>query len=264
MAQRLDFTATQRKRLKGLGVIPEQVEQLRGVLPFVQSTLDRPAAKNGVKAVLDDVAKHAHSLLSVLEPVVSRNDAERSTALDCMDDAFLDNRRLTGQVLRSDEGETAMRVLIPQLKQLRDAARSASRKIGPNPKAARHRRADPMPVKAIDGALRMGWADVHAQWTSPHNPGEPLPRQFEPSKRESSTFRKIVGVCYEAAGADIDADPVRAIEGYMREVRASGDVRRIIELQWLESGSKAPASRGTKNPSKAKGRRGKNRTSRKT
>lgn len=208
MARRPEFTAAQRKRLKDLGVIPEQIERLRAVLVVVQSALQRDPAQADVRDVLGDVAKHTHSLLATLRPMVSRNDVARAVAIEHMDEAFMDLRREARQPLRFEEGEVAIRILIPQLQQLHLAAHNAFRKMGSYLKPARSRTANWIGVSVLDGALRDGWGLAH--------PHEPIPEKFEPTAKEGSTFREVVGICYEAAGAGIDADPLRAIRGYMR------------------------------------------------
>lgn len=218
MAGRPEFTAAQRKRLKYLGVIREQVERLRAVLVAVQSALQREPAQGDVRGVLGDVAKHTRALLAILGPMVSRNDIARAAAIEHMDEAFMDRRREAGQPLRFEEGEVAMRILIPQLQQLHLVADTAFKKMGGHLQPARSRTAHWIGVGVIDGALRDGWEFAHS--------GESIPEKFKPTANEGSTFREVVGICYEAAGAGVDADPLRAIRAYMRIRGGSAAKRR--------------------------------------
>lgn len=217
MAQHLDFTAAQRKRLKELGVIPEQVERLRAVLVVVQSVLERAPAQNDVKAALEEVSKQTHSLLAILRPMVSKDDVARAAAIEHMNEAFMACRREAGQPLRFEEGEVAMRILIPQLQQLHLAADTAFKKMGSHLEPARSRTAQWIGVGVIDGALLDGWELAH--------PHEPIPERVAPTAREGSTFREVAGICYEAAGAGADADPLRAIRAYV-SIRGGSAVKR--------------------------------------
>ena len=108
-----------------------------------------------------------------------------------------------------------MRSLIPQLQQLRTAARSAIEKIGPHPNPTRSRTALWIPVGTIDGALRDGWEQARRQQLPAKGLAEQVPEQFQPTATQDSTFREVVGICYEAAGAGVDADPLRAIRAYV-------------------------------------------------
>lgn len=265
MARRPDFTAAQRKRLKDLQVIPEQVEQLRLVLPFVYSVLDNPATVNDVKATLREIAKRTHALHLVLGAAVSRRDAARAVATALVDGAFMEIRHSVGLPLRFDEGSELMRHLIPQLEQLHavsnDLFNAIERaKLPPT----RHRLSDPHPVGAIAGALSLGWADAHPQWTSPSDPGGPMSEQFRPSAKDGSAFLEIVDICYEAAGAPFGANTLKATRALMSYEKKKLTARRILESRWSSPTSSTPVRRPTRKPRKAISTRGKNRTPTKT
>lgn len=178
-----DFTADQRDRLKELGVIEEQVTELRRALMIVRSHVRRPPANNEVAEHLADIERLASELSRKLRPAVIPAPTPDSRGADCEelsrklrtavipDAARLIEERYWPQ-RPTDDGPTVALHLCPRLDALANAAASA---IGVVPKGqqARSSASKPEPVRCIDEALHFGWTKAYgsntAAWIDPKN-----------------------------------------------------------------------------------------------
>jgi len=219
MSIRPDFTVDQRQQLAKRGVLPEQVEQLRYALVEVKRVLRPPPGRTATAKILMDVTKHADALAVLLADMWNQTDAAHAAAMVEIEERYWKSRP-------DDIGPSSADNVIPRLDALADAAREA---IASMPRdQARHRAASGKPIMWIDHALLEGW--IRAQ-----GPREvrvidgmefkaalpPYPDEFHP--HESEQFIGIAAVCYEAAGAPRDYEPLAAIRAYVRERKSQDD-----------------------------------------
>lgn len=239
-----DFTKDQRQRLANCGVLPEQIEQLRLALPVVKRALRAPAGRNVTKGVLTDVAKHANALAVLLTDMWNQVDAAHATALIEVEQRYWKARP-------DDIGPSSAHNVIPRLAALADAARDAMASL---PKEQTRYRAAALPIKWIDDALLNGWIQAQGPREVRIIDGveykaalPPYPDAYHP--HESKTFVEIVAICYEAAGAPPDYEPLAAIRAYVR-----GRKRRFEEVRAAVTAaiSAAPAHRKVRLSAKRK------------
>lgn len=229
------FSPTDRKRLKTLGVVDAQIEQLRYARLHIRVAVSPPAARNDVAAILDDVATMADKLLQKTASISRQSSAAHATAHGFIEQGYWQTRP-------DDEGGQSFHCLAPRLKALRDAARAGKCELPSVP--SRLRSANPQPIRAINEALHFGWtkehgSDVfHVHWvdgketkTYANGPQRKrYPEMLMPSAADSSAFRAVVGICYEAEGGN--PDPLAAIKAYLR---AEGKIHKEA-LAALEEG----------------------------
>lgn len=208
-----------------LGLCDEQIWELRFALVEVRRALRKPAARNDLSALLDDIADLADKLAHKLWAINAQTDASHGTALGLIEPEYWQGKRL------EDDGPTVAHHLCPRLEALARAARIGREAI-PN-KPARHKVGDWRPIARIDAALSDGWARVHAPrvgrsecpetvsdmiaYAKANPPAPPYPGALRPSSSPRCVFREIVGICYEAAGGN--PDPERALKAYVALVR---------------------------------------------
>lgn len=233
MAGLPDFSATDRSRLKELGVVDAQIEQLRYACLRVRLTISPPAARNDVNALLDGVAKLTHKLLRKTAAIERQISTAHATAHLLIEQGYWHARP-------DDEGGVSFHCVAPRLKALRDAACAGKKQLPSKP--SRLRSASPQPVRAIYQALVHGWTKEHGSsvfevyyengkevktYTNEPNP-KPYPDTFHASAADGSAFREIVGICYAAEGGN--SDPVTAIKAYLKiEKEIRTESRAAIE-----------------------------------
>jgi|GEM_PF-2934957 len=230
-----DFTDDQKSRLNELGVIPEQVHELRHTLAIVRRYVRRRAANNDIAEPLRDVARLASELARKLQTAMVPEAAMM------IEEGYWRARP-------KDEGPTVAMHMCPRLDALTAAARAAIDTV-PNGTQARTSVGDPRPIRAIDEALLDGWVKRYGpmacSWIDPDGgedaviaamvkaaeenpPGKPFPARHRPSVSDGSAYREIVGICYAAAG--YERYPKRALQAHVKaynkerhELRASID-----------------------------------------
>lgn len=219
MAGLPDFSSNDRRRLKSLGVVDAQIEQLRYACLTIRLAVSPPAARNEVIALLDDVAKLADKLLHKTAVVNRQISAAHSLTHLLIEQGYW-------HALPDDIGGQSFHCMAPRLKALRDAARAGKKQLPRTP--TRHRSADSRPVSAIYKALLHGWSKEHGcnvfhvhyedgkeVLTYPNGPQrKPFPYTFKASAADGSAFRAIVGICYEVEGGN--PDPLAAIKNYLK------------------------------------------------
>lgn len=100
------------------------------------------------------------------------------------------------------------------------------------PKTRRGPQASPLPVYWIHKALARGWGRIHypvrrGEDSEPDENGPIPPYPHSPSSGITSRFRKIVGICYDAALGTRDNDPERAIKAFMRSRAKRSQGRQV-------------------------------------
>jgi hypothetical protein len=209
-----DFNKSQRKELVTLGLCKAQIEKLRLAVAFSRSSLDKPAAKNDMAALLDEVVTLSERLSQRLRALNSQRDAACASVNARLEVGYWCKRP-------QDDGPTAAHHLCPRLDALRDSAQEAKASLPAGP--VRHLAASPAAIEKIDSALRDGWRQAHRSGVStsdaPVPVSPPYPARLKPSASSSSAFRRICGICYVVAGRGDDADPERAIKAYMAQMR---------------------------------------------
>lgn len=217
-----EFSDSDRRRLSALGVVDAQVAHLRHACVHVWLHTRKPAARNDVAELLDDVSELADKLLNKLAAIGSRVSAAHASAHTLIELEYW-------KVRPDDSGPTSFHCLAPRIEALRDAARQGKQELPSSP--SRHRSASPYPVGKIAEALQTGWREAYG--SSAHSVryeggrevypkermGKRYPRALIPSAADGSAFRAIVGICYEAMGGN--PDPVAAIKNYLKAERAS-------------------------------------------
>lgn len=222
------FSDDEQSRLRELGVIDEQVQQLRFAQLAIRVAIAPHAARNDALQLLEDIRKLSVELDRKLGVLLLPPTAGHSLV-----HALLEERYWRIADRQADDGPTLSEHLMPRLRAL---SASASHSIDSLPKqATRHRTGDPTPIRRIDEALLWGWVKAHGPvagaWASFDNeadeiaamiehaqaqrPAKPYPAEFRPSVSASSAFREIVEICYSAAG--YKAFPKRALEAYVSE-----------------------------------------------
>lgn len=251
-----DFTAAQRRRLQALGVLPEQVEELREVaLPATwEATHYRRPARNDVKAELEAVVipaeRLAHTLRTLLDnPNEDLREARAEALVQfggryqrwCIGRAkgcarakaaqgHRDRRRAETKAVRTElhDNPNPLRRLVERLDVLAELARAGVPVTG----SKTVHRLDTKPIKEIDRALLRGWHRVHPVRSGVASTRETMfPRRFQPSSKSKRGFRQIVAVCYEAA-APAGFDPTRSVDHYASEWRRT--MKRLAARMYPE------------------------------
>lgn len=211
MPTRLDFTASQRDRLKRLGVIAEQVEALRAILFEIQLALHPHPPLADVRNALAEVLDRAEALACALGKINAPNNEARAEAAVRIATAWRNTRRGPAALHaldRKNGDNSPAHYLIEPLTSLAQAARRGIDDLGNTPR--RHRTATVAPIKEIDNALRRGWTEAYGLESETRH-RNPYPKRLWPSGAKKSAFEKIAEICYEAVGT---SDPSLAVARY--------------------------------------------------
>lgn len=203
------FTNRQREHLKQLGLCPAQIDEVERTLALSRALLQSPPTMNSVRdelsafqVAIDDARKVADKLSNsekyTQDKIAARKEAQYRI-----------------QWVASEVSDV-IEALSASLAGLETLGKIVKRALDDLPKKQRRQFADFRPVARIDHALLDGFIKAH----KPPFPPYILHRSSSPG----STFRKIVGICYEAMGWSND-DPERAIKSYLRvrNKRKDGD-----------------------------------------
>lgn len=226
MVLRPRFSNNQIAQLQRFGLKKEQIAALAATLISISTIL----TIMGTRAPLRDVMGE---LIRLRDTLVAGSDAvERMQNPSQMSGLREAQTRIA--VAEQEEGGSP-----GSLGRAHDAMAEALTLVGlaiaELPKEARrHRTADPRPVRMIDKALAQGWAVAYRGTAMP-----PLPDKQLPSNSANSTFRKVVGICYEAAGST-KVDPERAIKNYLALRKRKRETRRTVQIVELRRSKKKP------------------------
>ena len=211
---RVNFNAVQRQLLARLGVDAEQLKRLEPALSIIKLYTAAPAALNDVRknlsALLSAVSKSSSLLNSLLQ--VPPYEEARCEARDRLVSAWF---RISPNIATTEKPLAAE---YEQLARLREIAEHALREI---PRSQSRRMSPIYPIEYIDTALLCGFRTTHRE--AKRMP----PYPFFPAASESSKFRAVADVCYEAAGAP-SGNPERAIKAYIRINGRKARQQRIL------------------------------------
>ena len=216
------FLPEQRRELQDtLGLLPAQVDELESdALRKMRAILRRQPTKSNVRAELEDEANALRSAEDAISRLLRGSLAHPagSTEVGPKDAAA------ARVMLATFEAEEDPEVLDRALVSIGAALRVIEKAIAGLPdKPTRHRTASPQLVSLIDKALLSGFLKAHGHWpgTSGQGSDKPLPAYpIKTSCADGSDYRRIVEVCFEAAGAEADQGRERAIREFMRQKRA--------------------------------------------
>jgi len=228
MAKPVKFTKRQLQQLRRLGVVGEQIAEVEKVLSICRFLLRRMPTMGDVRDELLDLQKDlraASESLKRWEQLREREaKADGRTVAPALDEAYSRVEKESFEI-RGDGLvlERALLVLTPALA-------SISRALTALPKAQRRDVHTWEPIAYIAKALSLGWArsERALRQVAVTSAGRaPRPYPHKPSSGESSRFRQIVGICYEAMQVEQHGDPERPIRAYLAWSRARGRVRDL-------------------------------------
>jgi hypothetical protein len=213
------FTPEDVIELAKLGVTGVQVEELGKAVSFINLQLIKPAARNAVRTVLDDVASLSDKLGRLIERMARPIDGAHKEAFEIIERGFW------GVVQPGALDYFFVDDVRPRIVALSQAAKSGLESL---PKAAtRNRKADWYLVQVIEDFLVLGWLKMDMPdeehesvmclqqlHVNADEMQELLPDEFRRSASPDSSFRRIVGICHAAAGGN--PDPERSLKAFMR------------------------------------------------
>lgn len=212
------FTRDHRRELSGtIRLLPEQIADLETVaLPTLCALLRRQPAKNDVREELQEALTALLGAERAIQRLHSGSVAQKSIAKEFPPvDAAL-ARVIVASWDFGAEGDVldnAMPPLSAAIRVIESAIKALP--VG----ATRHKTASYYPIGLIDKALLSGFLKAHGPGLSGPNSGKALPPYLiEQSYRDGSDYRRIVEICYAAAGAGEESRE-RAIRGFMRARR---------------------------------------------
>lgn len=219
--QALRFTATQRRQLAELQVLPEQITALENALPLCQALDLHTATMTDVRDELENVLE----VMATADLAIRRISSATSPAVreSCA--------RMQEHWMESDEEQfvdAGGRLGEPILSALADLRSIALGALLCLPKERRTRAVSWRPVERIHHALQSGWGHAVAASRSR------LPFPHFPRTTSDGLFAQVVGICYrvmrqKAGEGPDDGTPRpsadRQIRAYVRWLKA----RRVIE-----------------------------------
>lgn len=197
----VQFTPDERRELLRLGLSEAMVHQIEvDALPIAKESLSWQPSRSDVRAELREVTDAIKAARDAIEALLAATSAApaRLTARSL----------LPGGGLRHREGGMRLAEASKRLDDSLSVLQVAESCI-PDDKPLRRTTASHYPVELIHNAMQLGslieGADPHVE-------------RVRPSSSPTSRFRQVVGICYQAIGAD-NTDPERAIKAYMTERR---------------------------------------------
>lgn len=207
-----NFSPDQRKRLRGLGLIDAQIDELEAnALPISRAWLQKTPTLQDVRDELQALfvaMERAAAALSGLQSTATMTPAKREAQARILEACFEihddphDNHDFV------EKASHALSRVKAMVQHAQESLPNTQRRSA----AASHG-----PVAWIHEALVSGFANGHCQ---------PLPRYtLRTSSSQGSRFREIVGICYEAMGQG-NTDPERAIRAFIAWRRAKDEAGR--------------------------------------
>lgn len=202
------FSPSHINALAGLGVETEQRIRLEPSLRVIR-LYSEPAPKLAeVRRHLEEVAEATRGASRALLALLGAPETESAR-----NEARL---RLRQASLRLDPSGLVEEPLDRMATMLRDLLNVAEKAVSRTPEEQSRPQAHPYPIAYIDHALRIGFDAVWRMVPREDRKANP----FTPSAVKGSPFRKVVAVCYGAAGV-ANSDPLRAIRAYLLELKNS-------------------------------------------
>ena len=196
------FTQEQIRELKSIGLSPEQTDELANhALPSMGAYLRKQPAKGEVVAELDSALTALQRAENAIHRLLRGSTAPQSQAREVPPSDAALARVLVASFDMGADGYVLDKALPPLSAAIR-VIELAIRTL-PSP-PTRHRTALYFPVQLVDKALVSGFLKASGHWPglSGPNASQPVPPYpIERSYGEGSDYRRIVEICYEAAGA---------------------------------------------------------------
>lgn len=196
--QPIRFEPHHRAELLRLGLTDAAIGQIEvDALPVVKKWLRVAPRRNDVLNELLDVSQAMRDARSAIERLLDATEAVPHLMEARLNLEGGGHRHLLAG-LTLDKASKSLSAAM-------DAVVFAIEDMRPDP--VRHRTASANPIKHIYSAIQFSWTFTGLG---------ALPPNLKPSSSPTSAFRRIVGICYEAIGAET-SDPERAIKAYVKE-----------------------------------------------
>jgi hypothetical protein len=190
-----EFSRDQLEELKTLGLLPEQIEELKKRLVQIQWWLKPGTPIADIRGRWQGIAKPLLLAKRELTRMRDSNLPEGVEAAVRLADAAADHE--------------VVEHLLKAIANFEEAIIAARAKL---PAQRRSNSASAFPIRLIDKALLDGFTR--------HHPAPMPPYLLSPSR--SGPFARVAGICYQAAGRNVDPD--RAIRKYLKE----DDLRKAL------------------------------------
>ena len=214
------FSKDQRQQLLKLGVSDSQILELQSNgLPAVATVVRSLPKMQDVRDELSEVSTALRRSQRAISKLLSANDTApaRSEALLRVQSVSL---VLPGELEPLEHALAGLKVC--------DAAVSRAKEDLEALGQRRFRAGHPRPIQRIEAALLQGFVKGR-------DPSRPMPEYLiKVSSSPTSVFRRIVGICYEAAGV-ANTDPERAMKAYIaqRKKLRANQRQRAVKLVTL-------------------------------
>ena len=214
-----EFTRAQLVELATIGVTEIQVDELSAAVSFINLQLVKPAARNDLDSLLREVVSASEKLSRTLKSMTPPIDECHNEAFQILERGYWGEQPDAWECFFVDHVGPSIDAL----------AQAAKKGLGSLPQqATRNKTANWYPIKVIEDALLLGWLKMHmtdeerdsvmclAQLFVRVDGVEEfqLPDELRPSASPGCAFRRIVGICYAAAGGN--PDPERALKAFMK------------------------------------------------
>jgi hypothetical protein len=195
------FKPHHRAELLRLGLVPDAIDRVEvEALPAARELLTRAPLRGDVVNELRCVEKALLDAKNAIEKLL--------TATDQVPHRMAARMLLSGMGHRFTQGGRKLDQTSTSLTASMKVVAEAISKLPPGPN--RHQAASSLPIKLIYSAVQFG---------SLKGGVDELPANLKPSSSPTSSFRKMIGICYECVDAP-SADPERAIKAYVKRWRA--------------------------------------------
>ena len=210
----LTFSDVHRFELCGaLELLPAQIADLESIaLPSIQAFLRKPPARNEVRDLLEETADALRSAKAAIEKLLASGSIADRNAGSPGGAAMA--RMLLASFELGADGDV-LDLALPSIGSAILVVKKASNALPEKP--VRHLAASPYPIGLIDQALLSGFLKAHNHWPGTTGTGSatPLPPYLvSASYAEGSNYRRIVEICYEAAGFGVGSRE-RAIKAFI-------------------------------------------------
>ena len=211
----ITFSDEHRSELGGaLELLPAQIAGLESIaLPLIKAFLRKPPARNDVRDLLQDTADSLRSAKAAIEKLLASGSIPNRTAGSAGDAAMA--RVMLASYELGGAGDV-LDLTLPAIGSAILVVEKASSALPKKP--VRHPAASHYPIGFIDEALLSGFLKAHNHWHGTMGSGSatPLPPYLvTASCAEGSNYRRIVEICYEAAGHGAGSRE-RAIKSFIR------------------------------------------------
>jgi hypothetical protein len=223
MSRRHKFSSAQRTRLRDLGLLDEQTDELEGVLPLCKALLSKPATLTEVREKLSGIAKPLKKAMAAMDAIGKRSSPAKIEAYDRI-------------LLAQETAEPDNEVVAQQLTQIIAIAQRAIESLGSEQRRAHD--ANPLPIGFIEAALLRGFRRHY----DPEIQGKGLPPYEMTAARKRGPFSEVAAICYETIGRH--NEPNRAIRNYVASTKHRRRPKVRVDERDKKSGELVEASVG--------------------